>query len=87
MTPPRSAAVAAAYDYCQAVARREARNFYYAFLTLPAPKRRAIYAVYAYARLADDIADGFVYLASDDARWITGTSLVIDGGLTIGLPE
>ena len=34
-----------------------------------------------------DVADGFVYLASDDARWITGTSLVIDGGLTIGLPE
>ena len=34
-----------------------------------------------------DIADGFVYLASDDARWITGTSLVIDGGLTIGLPD
>ena len=34
-----------------------------------------------------DIADGFVYLASDDARWITGTSLIIDGGLTIGLPE
>ena len=34
-----------------------------------------------------DIADGFVYLASDDARWITGTSLVIDGGLTIGLSE
>ena len=34
-----------------------------------------------------DIADGFVYLASDDAKWITGTSLIIDGGLTIGLPE
>ena len=34
-----------------------------------------------------DIADGFVYLASDDARWITGTALVIDGGLTIGLTE
>ena len=33
-----------------------------------------------------DIADGFVYLASDDARWITGTALVIDGGLTAGLP-
>ena len=33
-----------------------------------------------------DIADGFVYLASDDARWITGTTLIIDGGLTIGLP-
>ena len=34
-----------------------------------------------------DIADGFVYLASDDARWITGTTLVIDGGLTAGLTE
>ena len=34
-----------------------------------------------------DIADGFVYLASDDARWITGISLVIDGGLTAGLSE
>ena len=33
-----------------------------------------------------DIADGFVYLASDDARWMTGTALVIDGGLTAGLP-
>ena len=32
-----------------------------------------------------DIADGFVYLASDEASWITGTALVIDGGLTAGL--
>jgi len=47
----------AAYDQCQAITRREARNFYYAFLTLPKPRRRAIYAVYAFSRLADDIAD------------------------------
>lgn len=32
-----------------------------------------------------DIANGFVYLASDDAAWITGTALVIDGGVTAGL--
>jgi NAD(P)-dependent dehydrogenase (short-subunit alcohol dehydrogenase family) len=32
-----------------------------------------------------DIADGFVYLASDDARWVTGTALVVDGGLTSGI--
>ena len=51
-------AIAAAYDYCQAVTRREARNFYFAFITLPARRRRAIYAAYAFARLADDIADG-----------------------------
>ena len=32
-----------------------------------------------------DIANGFVYLASDDAAWITGTALVIDGGVTASL--
>ncbi len=32
-----------------------------------------------------DIADGFVYLASDDAAWVTGTALVIDGGVTAGI--
>ena len=45
------------YDYCQQVAKDQAKNFYYAFRTLPAKKRRAIYAVYAYCRLCDDIAD------------------------------
>ena len=32
-----------------------------------------------------DIAGGFVYLASDEASWITGTALTIDGGLTAGI--
>ena len=32
-----------------------------------------------------DIAGGFVYLASDEAAWITGTALTIDGGLTAGI--
>jgi NAD(P)-dependent dehydrogenase (short-subunit alcohol dehydrogenase family) len=29
----------------------------------------------------EDIAAGVVYLASDDARYVTGTELVIDGGM------
>ena len=33
-----------------------------------------------------EIAAAFLYLASDEARWVTGTALVIDGGLTAGLP-
>ncbi len=52
-----SADLTAAYDYCQRIARSEAKNFYYAFRTLPAAKRRAIYAAYAFCRLCDDIAD------------------------------
>lgn len=47
-----------AYDHCQLIAKKHARNFYYAFRTLPSPKRRAIYAVYAFCRICDDIADG-----------------------------
>ena len=46
-----------AYEYCQQIARSKARNFYYAFKTLPPQKRRAIHAVYAFCRVCDDIVD------------------------------
>ena len=46
-----------AYDYCQRIAKEYAKNFYYAFRTLPSRRRRAIYAVYAFCRYCDDIAD------------------------------
>ena len=46
-----------AYAECVAVAKRQAKNFYYAFVALPAPRRNAICAVYAFMRRADDIAD------------------------------
>ena len=48
---------AEAYRACRGIARREAKNFYYAFLALPARKRDAICAVYAFMRRADDISD------------------------------
>ena len=46
-----------AYAHCQRVTKAEAKNFYYAFVTLPGPRRRAIYAAYAFCRMCDDIAD------------------------------
>ena len=46
-----------AYEACRTITRREAKNFYYAFLTLPAAKRRAIYAAYAFCRHCDDSVD------------------------------
>ncbi|HZC43368.1 MAG TPA: phytoene/squalene synthase family protein [Acidobacteriaceae bacterium] len=49
--------VAQAYAACEAIARREAKNFYYAFRALPRPKRAAVCAVYAFMRHADDLAD------------------------------
>jgi NAD(P)-dependent dehydrogenase (short-subunit alcohol dehydrogenase family) len=32
---------------------------------------------------AEDVAGAFAYLASDEARWTTGATLVVDGGYTI----
>ena len=37
--------------------RKSRSNFYYAFLTLPRHRRNALYAVYAFCRTVDDIAD------------------------------
>ena len=56
-THPEAAVLDSAYDHCQRVAKEHAKNFYYAFRTLPPRKRRAIYAAYAICRLWDDIAD------------------------------
>ena len=46
-----------AYAACREIARREAKNFYYAFLALPRHKGDAMCAVYAFMRRADDLAD------------------------------
>ena len=46
-----------AYIHCQRIAKSQAKNFYYAFRTLPSAKRRAIYAVYAFCRYCDDVVD------------------------------
>jgi phytoene synthase len=46
-----------AYAACRAIARREAKNFYYSFIALPKSKKNAICAIYAFMRQADDLAD------------------------------
>ena len=54
---PGTVSLAAAYAECRATARREAKNFYYAFVALPESRRNAICAIYAFMRQADDLAD------------------------------
>ena len=46
-----------AYDYCRALTHKHGANFSVGFRFLPPVKRRAVYAAYAYCRVADDIAD------------------------------
>lgn len=46
-----------AAELCSRLTRRSQSNFYYAFLALPKARRDALYAVYAFCRTVDDIAD------------------------------
>ncbi len=47
-----------ALRHCRRITRRRARNFYYGLKLAPEPQRSAIYALYAWMRRADDLADG-----------------------------
>jgi phytoene synthase len=55
--PSHELTLARAYAACRSIARREAKNFYYAFVALPLERRNAICAIYAFMRRADDLAD------------------------------
>jgi phytoene synthase len=50
--------VEAAYAECARITRREAKNFAWGIMLLPRPKRKALSALYAFARRVDDVADG-----------------------------
>lgn len=50
-------AVREAYAHCARVAHRSGSSFLAAFWLFPPAQRRALHAIYAFCRLADDIAD------------------------------
>jgi meso-butanediol dehydrogenase/(S,S)-butanediol dehydrogenase/diacetyl reductase len=53
----------------------------------PVEARRFATGIHPLGRLGnpEDIAEAFVYLGSPQANWVTGTALVVDGGLTSGI--
>ena len=78
--------LAGAYAACRAIARREAKNFYYAFIALPAARRNAICAIYAFMREADDLADDESLSREERRRrldlWLAAWRGVCEGGDT-----
>src|SRR5262245_32084922 len=56
-TPVDPETLAKSRVFCRETTKREAKNFYYGLKLLGEPKRSAMYALYAYMRLVDDIAD------------------------------
>jgi 15-cis-phytoene synthase len=69
-------------EFCRDITRREARNFYFSFLTLPRKKRDAMCAIYTWMRKLDDFADDA--LSPTQARiaverWVAQTHLALRG--------
>jgi 15-cis-phytoene synthase len=75
-----------AYSVCRRIARSAAKNFYYAFMALPRPKRDALSAVYAFMRHCDDLSDDPNLLAPDRLarleNWREQMHSVLAGGVS-----
>jgi NAD(P)-dependent dehydrogenase (short-subunit alcohol dehydrogenase family) len=58
---------------------------YFAGNADPAALRTSVYEKYALRRIASpsEVADSIAFLASSESSFLTGSSLVIDGGLTV----
>ena len=50
-------ALADSYKQCEKLVKAQSTSFFLASRTLPPHKRKAIYAIYAFCRLCDDIVD------------------------------
>lgn len=71
--------LAESYRLCHEVARRAASNFYWSFWLLDAPRRRALCALYAFARRIDDLGDDDYHAFDPTAdRHSVSDSLVAD---------
>jgi phytoene synthase len=80
MTTSDASHVQSAYRQCEVITRQQAKNFAYGIALLPGAKRRALSAVYAFARRIDDIGDGTLppaekIAALDAAREMTESVL------------
>jgi phytoene synthase len=69
------------YAWCTRIARSQAKNFYYSFLLLSEPQRRAMCAIYAFMRYCDDLSDdeGIVDRVAAIARWRADLELALAG--------
>lgn len=57
LRPPSDIGIAESFEYCRTLTKAQAKNFFYGMMLTPEPKRSAMYAVYAWMRAVDDLAD------------------------------
>jgi phytoene synthase len=58
---------------CRAVTKASRSSFTYAFMVLPKPQREALYAIYAFCRISDDLVDEAVSSDVTGSRSPTAT--------------
>lgn len=69
-------------QYCQEKCAQSGSSFYYSFLFLPAERRRAIMALYAFCREVDDVVDECHDLALASTKlawWRQEVGRIVDG--------
>ncbi|MEO6566285.1 MAG: presqualene diphosphate synthase HpnD [Casimicrobiaceae bacterium] len=72
-------------EYCQKKAAHSGSSFYYSFMFLPPPRRRAITALYAFCREVDDVVDEVTDPSVARAKlawWRTETAAIFNGAPT-----
>lgn len=80
--------VQASYAWCESVARKQAKNFYYSFLLLSPEQRHAMCAIYAFMRYCDDLSDdeGIADRAAAIARWRNDLENALERGILTDHP-
>jgi 15-cis-phytoene synthase len=71
-----------AYEHCRKITQRASKTFYWGSTFLPQPKRRAVWAVYAFCRMVDDIVDEAISSTSPRVGHLIGSTCpqkVLDG--------
>lgn len=68
------------FDECRKITRAEGRNFYLGMLILPRPKRLAMFALYAFSRRVDDVADGSLPVDEKLRRLDNYRTALLEGG-------
>jgi squalene synthase HpnD len=84
-TPHSSDNLADAWEHVQRVVEASGSSFISGMKVLPAPRRRAMYAIYAYCREIDDIADDplpYAEKKSGLAEWRTEIDRLYEGNPT-----
>ena len=81
--PAPAPVLAESYKWCERVARKQAKNFYYSFLLLSRERRAAMCAIYAFMRYCDDLSDaeGVPDRAAAIARWRDDLEAALAGRL------